>query len=340
MATLKAQIHKSFWALVPAWAVHSVLGNQYKMLNHFIGEMKIKSSGPVQVEGHPDLLFGVVLEDGTKLVSGETSNNFSKMTVPARRVLGIDAPYSKVLVDYVYRYTFSHALVPVMTIGGAENERRGFHLQHENLPQESADFDDGTRAFLRDNFTPKAGWKILDIGCFLGHGALHLSRLIGPEGRLLAVEAMPENARIATFQLANNGRTQCEVLNRAIWHTADETIFINSTKRQANAIHSGVVMDGHKVELKTTSIKALTEQLGGPADLVSLTVNGAEVEALESLAGMAPEDYPKRMVMPGWYKLDGVPRSKMLQASLEGYDYSTLVTEHDFLIAWREDALG
>jgi FkbM family methyltransferase len=208
-------------------------------------------------------------------------------------------------------------------------------LQHRNLPQETSDFSAPTRDFLATHFTPQPGWNILDIGCYLGHGTTRLAQIVGPQGRVIAVEAIPENATIAAFQIGQNCLPQAEVINRAIWREAGATVAMHRTENQANAIAGDVVASSQTIDLPTTSIAELTGMLGRAADLVSLTVNGAEVEAIDSLDTMPPDLRPWRMVMPGWYPNDAGPRSKPIVAKLQALGYQTLVTSHNFVIAWR-----
>ena len=110
---------------------------------------------------------------------------------------------------------------------------------------------------------------------------------------------------------------------------------MNITENQANAIASDVINSSAKIAITTTSIAELTGMLSQAADLVSLTVNGAEVEALDSLDDMPVDMRPLRMVMPGWYPTDDSPRSDILQAKLDKLGYKTLITKHRFVMAWR-----
>ncbi|MEL6681456.1 MAG: FkbM family methyltransferase [Pseudomonadota bacterium] len=336
---LRSTIRRLVWRIMPAPFFHLAFRNQLSGMGHEIESAGVVKAAQTMAEGVEGPCYRLDLANGTVIFSTAPTPNNIKITYRARRKLGLGAEYSKALVDTVVRYRYPHAMVPVLKIPVADQQRGGFHLQHRNLPQETDDFDAAERTFLQENFTPRAGWKVIDIGCYLGHGATQVAQLVGSTGRLLAVEAIPGNAAIATVQLAQNGLDQAQVLNRAIWKTAGEVVQMNVTENQANAIASNVINSSKKVDIKTTSIEELTNMVGGPADLVSLTVNGAEVEALDCLEAMPPDDRPLRMVMPGWYPADGLHRSDILQAKLKELSYVTLVTKHRFVIAWRPDLL-
>lgn len=322
--------------IIPAPVLFAMFGPKLRGMGTVLEGAGIVSAAPVEVPDVAEPCFALTLQDGTVIVSTMPSANNIKITAGVRKALRLGPNYAKALVDLVVRYKYPHALVPVLQIPVPDNQRGGFHLRHRNLPQESGDFDAATCAFLKRAFTPQPGWNVIDIGCYLGHGATHVARLVGETGRLIAVEAIPSNARIAAFQLAANGLTHAEVLNRAIWKDSGETIYMSVTENQANAIADDVISSSEKIALTTTSIAELTARLGQAADLVSLTVNGAEVEALDSLDMMDRALYPRRMVMPGWYPTDSGPRSDILEAKLKASGYRTLVTDHRFVIAWLD----
>lgn len=338
---LVARIKTLGWQLAPAPLVHALFGARFQGMTETLRDLKITDTFRVdapQTGGEP--LYGITLADGVKIVSGPPSANQIKMTAPARATLGLSETHAKTALDTVVRYLYPHALTPVQTIPFPESKRGGFHLQHRNMPQDSGDFDEATRQKIRDIFTPQPGWAIFDIGCFLGLGTLRLSGLVGPTGRVMAVEAMPANAAAVRYHLEMNKISNVTLYNNAIWHTAGEKIAINATSRQANAIAGDVITSGRKVDLITTSIAALTADLGRAADFASLTVNGAEVEALEKLDALPLDMRPRRMIMPGWYPSQGQPRAIVLRARLESLGYTVLVTSHHFVMAWRDDAQG
>lgn len=59
---------------------------------------------------------------------------------------------------------------------------------------------------------------------------------------------------------------------------------------------------------------------------MSLTVNGAEVEAIEGLNGMDPERLPERIMAPGWYLKEGEARWKFMVPNMKALGYKVAVT--------------
>ncbi len=124
-------------------------------------------------------------------------------------------------------------------------------------------------------------------------------------------------------------------MNAAIGHTADETIEISRTVRQANAIDRNVVNGGLTQKVKTISVPALTELCGQSIDLLSLTVNGAELEAIQGMKVLESDKLPKRILTPGWYQKDGAARADLIEPLLIDLEYTVARTPGNFIYAWR-----
>jgi FkbM family methyltransferase len=61
----------------------------------------------------------------------------------------------------------------------------------------------------------RKGWTVIDVGANIGYHSLGLSRLVGPQGRVLAVEANSENCRLLLASVEEN-----EILNIELFPVA------------------------------------------------------------------------------------------------------------------------
>ena len=66
------------------------------------------------------------------------------------------------------------------------------------------------------------GKDALDLGAWEGPMSIILSRLSGPRGQIIAVEASRRHAQACQRQLVENGCSNVFVVNRAIWSRSDE----------------------------------------------------------------------------------------------------------------------
>lgn len=248
---------------------------------------------------------------------------------------GLGESYTKVLIDAITRYQYPHIGVAFQILPYPATQRFLFHPQHFNYIAEDVTISSNSIEEIARIFTPAKGWRVLDVGAYLGHGALQLCSQVGPSGVVHCVEANTNNSLVISEMIKRNNIENIWVKNAAIWRSSGEDIYLQNSYRQANAIDPGIVYGEVSCRVKTTSLSELTTEMGCAADLVSLTVNGAEIEAVQGLFDVPIEKLPKRVLAPGWYLKDGVRRSGYLTASLRGLGYSVVKTSGDLVIAWR-----
>lgn len=279
--------------------------------------------------------YGIQIGRSIRLLGEEASPREALMLEWLTEARGLSRGHARVLLDAGARFLYPHMAGAWQTMPGTEGNRRLFHPQHRNLAAEDEDLDEATRGELERVFRPQPGWAVIDVGAYLGHGALWMAGKVGERGRVICVEAKERNVEVIREHITRNGFSPVmDVRHNAIWHTAGETVPFNVTGRQGNAIDSEVVA-GAQVEVETTSLPLLIGELGMAPQLVSLTVNGAEVEAVEGLQGVAPENLPERVIAPGWYLKDGEPRWKIIEPSLKKLGYRVAVTSGGCVFGWR-----
>ncbi|KAG1647962.1 hypothetical protein GQR58_030197 [Nymphon striatum] len=329
------------WKVLPSPVLHAIFSTRFQGINKtLLAVDSIETSTKeitVAATGQKITAYCICVNGEVSLCAEIPSASHIKITKPAREKHGIAPEYSKVLIDYVVRYTYPHLKSPILALPFPQNERGTFHKQHRNLAQESSDFSNEQREKLSTVFTPQGKWLIFDVGTYLAHGTIRLAQDQNHKPRIIAVEASPQNHAIASENLKLNNIENVELRNAAIWKVSGEEIDFSFTQNQANAIASDVIESSKKVKVVTTSLAELTHEQGRPADLVSLTVNGAEIEAIESLEDVEPKLLPKRMIVPGWYKLNGEPRSVRIVKMLTDLGYQCLTTSHDLVFAWRDE---
>ena len=134
----------------------------------------------------------------------------------------------------------------------------------------------------------RPGMTVLDIGANIGYYALMELALIGPNGRLIAVEPSPENVELLKRNLALNGWREIEVHQAAMSDRSGTRAFFLSQMSNLNTFHiagtSGRHLKDKTIDVKTVTIPEI--MVGRPLDLVRMDVEGHEVEVLSSLASV------------------------------------------------------
>ena len=133
-----------------------------------------------------------------------------------------------------------------------------------------------------------AGDRVLDIGASLGYYSLLAGGLVGPEGRVGAVEPDPHNLRfLEAHRRANRFEDRLHVMPLALSDQAGTLKFDRGSGTGTGKL-SGE--GGLSVEVQT--LDGLVERLGWLPTLVKIDVEGAELGVLEGGEAVLTESRP------------------------------------------------
>ena len=124
-----------------------------------------------------------------------------------------------------------------------------------------------------ERFGLKEGARVFDLGAHQGVVALCLAEIVGPSGQVVAVEADPWNAEMATTNQRLNGAKNVRVLNAAVGES-DGVAFPHQPRKVGDRVYEW--------ELKSVpfrSIDSLTREFGAP-DVIYCDVDGFEMSVL------------------------------------------------------------
>ncbi len=161
----------------------------------------------------------------------------------------------------------------------------------------------------------RPGDTFWDVGANAGYHTLMASRVVGPTGRVLAIEADPDTCRLLREQMELNQVSNCEVLHAAV-SGSDEPVTL---MRQPNNLQSAigtVTSAGEPLEVPGVALDSLADRAGRP-DVVKMDIEGAEIFAL-----------------PGGASLFTGPRRPRLLLSVHGAEAAsfcrTFLREHGY----------
>ena len=130
------------------------------------------------------------------------------------------------------------------------------------------------------------GMTVLDIGANIGYYVLMECQLVGPSGRIVAVEPAPNNLALLRRNIALNGCQNVTVLPKAISDTASRRTFYLSKMSNLSTFHpegSGELhLSGEVLEVETETVVGIMARLGRP-DLIRMDVEGHEVEIVTGM---------------------------------------------------------
>ncbi len=237
--------------------------------------------------------------------------------MPAR----MPATHFRLMKDCVTRFLYPHMRPDLKPDISDAEALFGFHGQHKDA---IADLDDtNAHAALMAAFAPKVGECIVDCGAFLGFGDLRLAPDVAP-GRIVAIEANRGCFELLQRNIAHNKAANVTALHNAVWSGEGE-LELESTYAQGNSLLAEVQEGTRKEKVRTISVdRAVAAHELARVDMLSLTLNGAEPEALDGAACTLREMRP-RVRLAGWYTRGGEKIWSLAKPRLEAHGYRVFV---------------
>lgn len=162
-----------------------------------------------------------------------------------------------------------------------------------------------------DDWVAPGDW-VIDVGANVGHYTARLSRLVGPTGRVMAFEPVPETFEILASLISAAGAHNVSLFNIAA--SAEVGVAGVSLPRftsgLTNYYMATLTSGGGEFNVLTLPLDALMPPK--PVSLVKIDVEGHELQALQGMQTLLRRDQP-RLIVEG--------RSADVAAFLTGLGY-------------------
>jgi FkbM family methyltransferase len=233
----------------------------------------------------------------------------------------IPLDHFRLVKDCLNRYVYPHMRPDLKPSGFPVEALFGFHGQHKDAIADIADAE--ARALLTQAFVPRPDDIIIDCGPFLGFGEMRVAPTL-ESGHIYAVEADRACHELLARNMAHNGIDNVTVLHRAVWDSETE-LDLQSDFAQANSLVAEVHRSATVEKVRTITVDAVVETHGlRKLDMLSLTLNGAEVEAIKG-AERTLRDLRPRIRLAGWYSRGGRRICDITKDQLEAFGYRVFI---------------
>jgi len=147
------------------------------------------------------------------------------------------------------------------------------------------------RAFVHGTWEPEVvkavtgvvhdGFVAIDVGAHLGYYALILSRIVGPNGRVIAFEPIPSNFRILSENIELNRCKNVQAVNKAVSDRSGRCEGAPHAESNSGSF-SLVKNDGaESITVDAVSLDDFLKNWGRPIDFIEIDVEGAEGMVLD-----------------------------------------------------------
>jgi FkbM family methyltransferase len=195
----------------------------------------------------------------------------------------------------------------------------------------------------------KPGALVVDVGANIGYYSLLASNLVGPGGRVIAIEALPETMQRLRFNLDRNGATNVRAINSAAWSRVERLkIFF----RQEGASGATTLMSDwadrwqlrRQIEIDAAPLSTLlSDSEIASARMIKIDVEGAEWEVISEMTSWLGRTAPDLEVAIEISTSMMAAQGKSFQDILElfrEFGFFAYRVKNDYLaascISWRE----
>jgi FkbM family methyltransferase len=146
------------------------------------------------------------------------------------------------------------------------------------------DFLPGHESHILTKFTPKEGDTVIDIGAHIGRYTITSSKQVGNTGKVLAIEADPDNFQLLKRNIALNNLTNVLPLNYAVFSTRTRMkLYEQSASAKYNSLMlARAAKTKNYVEVNADTLDSILKlNEVNQVNWIKIDVEGAEFEVLK-----------------------------------------------------------
>jgi FkbM family methyltransferase len=149
------------------------------------------------------------------------------------------------------------------------------------------------REFQRlDEFVSPGNW-VIDVGANVGHYTAKMSQLVGPAGRVIALEPVPKTFELLAHNARHFAHANVTLLNIAA-SDRSAVLGMEVPEVRAGAYLAHVTENATGLNILSMPLDSLT--LPNPVRLVKIDAEGHELAVLRGMTGLLDRDRPKLIV--------------------------------------------
>lgn len=154
---------------------------------------------------------------------------------------------------------------------------------------------------------PGAGGVIVEAGAYIGFKAIAFADIVGPTGKVIAIEMIPENAKLMERNVKANGlENVITCVSSGLWNEPGEFTATFKNYQQNSLVELDDRKYKNQMTVKTDTLDNILDRTEvKTVDFLNMQINGAELEALPGLKRRIND--VKLLRIASYYKRKGQP---------------------------------
>jgi FkbM family methyltransferase len=185
--------------------------------------------------------------------------------------------------------------------------------------------------------TLKPGMNAVDVGGNIGYYAMLEARLVGPSGKVIAIEPMPENSEQLCNNVKNNGYENIHIHKMAIGDRDGTALMYIAGKSNWHSLHPPMEAKG-EMKVPVSTLDSLLARYNFPSvDLVRMDLEGYEIVVIEGMK-QTLRKYGPLLLIELHPLLVGTQAMEKYLRTLEALGYGIewmIEQERDMPLRWR-----
>jgi FkbM family methyltransferase len=173
----------------------------------------------------------------------------------------------------------------------------------------------------------REGDCVLGVGANIGYYALMAARLVGPRGKVYAVEPVPQNMKLLENSVRLNNYGNIETFNMAMGQSDSVAMLYLSDHPNWSSFYRPRKVTGH-IDIKITSIDSFLKDKR-PPDVIRMDVEGYEYEILIGMSDLLKSGRPLRLFIEFHPDIMGEQRAEVFLTTLQknGFQLKKVILE-------------
>jgi FkbM family methyltransferase len=183
---------------------------------------------------------------------------------------------------------------------------------------------------------PQSGEVVVDAGAWKGHIAIVAARLVGPRGKVVAIEPQKVMSDRLKSRMTRLGLKNVTVVNSALFDCTSELAVAHRNDQEFNVFSRAVdTQDTELVTLRT--LDDILDTLGvRQVNFIKMDIEGAELEALSGMRATLSSMHPF-LAIASYHWREGTTTSSRVEEILRSYNYSCRTGHPWHLTTWGWD---